>query len=79
MEFEKTFVMLKPDCLQRGLSGEVLSRIEKKGYRISEAKTAKLSEEFLREHYAHLVGKPFFPQVIELMQAGACAGDDHLR
>ncbi len=70
MPFERTFIMLKPDCLKRGLMGEVIGRIERKGYRISDAKIMTLNETVLREHYAHLAEKPFFGEILEYMMSG---------
>ncbi len=67
---ERTYIMLKPDCIQRGLVGEVVSRIEKKGYRFTDAKMMKLDEELLRVHYAHMTDKPFFPEIIAYMTSG---------
>ena len=46
---ERTYIMLKPDALQRGLIGEILARIERKGYRITAMKTMQLDEQSLRE------------------------------
>lgn len=70
MATERTYIMLKPDCIRRGLSGEVISRIERKGCRIIEAKTMRLDEAILREHYAHMTGKPFFPEIVSYMTSG---------
>lgn len=70
MAIEKTYIMLKPDCIKRGLMGEVISRIEKKGYKIIDAKMMRLDETVLREHYAHIVDKPFFPEIVEYMTSG---------
>lgn len=70
MAIEKTYIMLKPDCIKRGLMGEVISRIEKKGYKIVDAKMMRLDETVLREHYAHIVDKPFFPEIVEYMTLG---------
>lgn len=58
---ERTLVLLKPSTVMRGLIGEVTSRFEKKGLRIAGMKMLQLNDEILNEHYAHLVGKPFFP------------------
>ncbi len=74
MEIQKTYVMLKPTCVQRGLIGEVISRIERKGYKIIDAKMMYLNEEILREHYAHLTDKPFFPQILDNMTSGPVLG-----
>lgn len=70
MAIEKTYIMLKPDCIKRGLMGEVISRIEKKGYKVINAKMLRLDEIVLREHYAHIVDKPFFPEIVEYMTSG---------
>lgn len=70
MAIEKTYIMLKPDCVKRGLMGEVISRIERKNYKIVDAKMMTLSKEILREHYAHIADKPFYPEVEEYMTSG---------
>jgi nucleoside-diphosphate kinase len=70
MSVEKTYIMLKPDCIKRGLIGEVIDRIEKKGYRITNAKMMTLDEAILREHYAHIANKPFFPEILDYMTSG---------
>jgi nucleoside-diphosphate kinase len=67
---ERTYIMLKPDALKRGVAGEIISRIERKGYKIVEAKTMQLGEEILKEHYAHIADKPFFPELVEYMTSG---------
>ena len=67
---ERTYIMLKPDALQRGIAGEIIARIERKGYRITHMKTMQLDEAILREHYAHIVDKPFFPPTVEYMTSG---------
>ena len=74
MAIEKTYIMLKPDCIKRGLIGEVIARIERKGYKLLDAKMMNLSEEILREHYAHLVNKPFFPETVAYMTSGPVLG-----
>ena len=66
---ETTLVLLKPSCVQRQLIGEVVNRFERRGLRISGMKMMQLSDEILREHYAHLVDKPFFPGLCASMQA----------
>ena len=70
MAVDQTFIMLKPDCVRRGLCGRVIARIEDKGYRIVDAKMMNLDEEILREHYAHLADKPFFPDLAAFMMSG---------
>ena len=67
---ERTYIMLKPDALQRGLAGEIITRIERKGYRITQMKTLRLDEPILCEHYAHIVDMPFFPATVEYMTSG---------
>ena len=67
---ERTYIMLKPDALKRKLAGEIISRIEKKGFNITDMKMINLNEEILKEHYAHLVEKPFFPELVEYMTSG---------
>ena len=67
---ERTYIMLKPDCVERGLIGEVISRIERKGYKITNMKMMTLDEPILREHYAHLVNEDFFPLLVDFMMSG---------
>ena len=66
---ETTLVLLKPSCVQRQLIGEIVNRFERRGLRISGMKMMQLSDEILREHYAHLVDRPFFPGLAASMQA----------
>ena len=66
---ETTLVLLKPGCIHRQLIGEVVNRFERRGLRISGMKMMQLSDEILREHYAHLADKPFFPSLQASMQA----------
>ena len=57
---EKTFFIIKPDGVRRGLIGEVLKRIERRGFAIDKLEMRLASPELLREHYQELVNKPFF-------------------
>lgn len=66
---EKTLVLIKPDAIQRGLIGEVMNRFEKKGLKVIGMKMVSLDEAVLREHYAHISDKPFFPGVSSFMQS----------
>ena len=66
---EQTLVILKPSAVERNLIGEVITRIERKGLIICGMKMIQLDEAILREHYAHLVDKPFFPSIVESMTA----------
>ena len=70
MAIERTYIMLKPDCVKRGLMGGVISRIERKNYKIVDAKMMTLDEPILREHYAHIADKPFFPEIVTYMTSG---------
>ena len=62
---ETTLVIVKPSGIQRGLCGAVISRFEQKGLIIAGLKMMQLDEKILREHYAHLVDRPFFPSLVE--------------
>jgi nucleoside-diphosphate kinase len=66
---EQTLIIFKPSSLERGLVGRVLSRFESKGLAIAGMKMMQLSPEILREHYAHLVDRPFYPSVVASMTA----------
>lgn len=66
---ERTFVLLKPDAIQRGLVGEVIGRFEKKGLKLVAMKMMRLDEALLREHYAHIVEKAFYPGVELFMKS----------
>ncbi len=66
---EKTLLLVKPSAIQRGLIGELISRIERKGLRIAGIKMMQLTEEIINEHYAHLLQKPFFPAIKKSMTA----------
>lgn len=67
---ERTLVIVKPDAVQRGLIGEVLSRLEKKGLKIVGLKMTTLDLPLLKQHYAHIVTKPFFAEVAAFMSSG---------
>ncbi|MEK6982883.1 MAG: nucleoside-diphosphate kinase [Candidatus Micrarchaeota archaeon] len=60
---QQTLVFLKPDCLQRGLIGEIISRFEKRGLKIVAMKMLKITPELSKKHYAHLVTKGFYPDL----------------
>lgn len=66
---EKTLVLLKPSCVQRQLIGEVVGRFERRGLRIAGMKMMQLDEKILKEHYAHLADRPFFPTLAASMMA----------
>lgn len=69
INMEQTLVILKPSAVERNLIGEVISRIEKRGLIICGLKMMQLDETILREHYAHLVDRPFFPSLVASMTA----------
>jgi nucleoside-diphosphate kinase len=67
---QQTFVMVKPDGVRRRLVGEVIRRIEAKGYDIREMKLITVTEELARKHYAEHVEKPFFGELLEFITSG---------
>jgi nucleoside-diphosphate kinase len=64
MPWERTFAMIKPDAVQRGLVGEILCRLERKGFRIAALKMLHVSAEQARRHYAVHEGKPFYERLV---------------
>lgn len=66
---EKTLIILKPSCIQRGLIGDIISRFERKGLQLVGMKMTQLDDELLSEHYSHLADKPFFTRVKDSMMA----------
>lgn len=67
---ERTFVMLKPDAIQRGLVSEILGRLERKGLKPVAVKLMHLPKEMAERHYAEHKGKGFFPGLIEYITSG---------
>jgi nucleoside-diphosphate kinase len=67
---ERTLILVKPDGVRRGLVGEVISRIESKGYQITDLKLMNATRALLEEHYAEHKGKPFFEPLVEFMLSG---------
>ena len=70
MSTEKTLVLVKPDGVARGLVGEVIARIEAKGYSISALRMLQADRALLEKHYAEHQGKPFFEPLVEFMMSG---------
>ena len=70
MSTEKTLILVKPDGVARGLVGEVISRIESKGYSIDAVRMLKADRSLLEMHYAEHVGKPFYEPLVEFMMSG---------
>ena len=62
---ERTLVLIKPDAMQRGLAGEVISRLERRGLKIAAIRLMKVSTALAKKHYAEHDGKPFFPGLVE--------------
>ncbi|NDE72270.1 MAG: nucleoside-diphosphate kinase [Actinobacteria bacterium] len=67
---ERTLVLIKPDGVRRGLVGEVISRIEKKGYSIGALRMLHADRATLEKHYAEHQGKPFYEPLLEFMSSG---------
>lgn len=67
---ERTLVIIKPGAFQRGLCGEIIHRFERKGLKLVAMKMYRLSKEKCAEHYAHLLERPFYPNVEASMMAG---------
>lgn len=66
---EKTLIILKPSTIQRALIGKVIDRFQQKGLTVAGIKMMMLDENILREHYAHLTDRPFFPTLVKSMMA----------
>jgi nucleoside-diphosphate kinase len=64
---ERTLIVLKPDAVQRGLSGEILARFERRGFKIVALKLLTVSRELAEEHYAEHKERPFFPSLVEFI------------
>lgn len=67
---EKTLILVKPDGVERGLIGEILSRFETKGYVIEGLKMLQPTEELLAQHYAEHASKPFYRSLVDFMVSG---------
>ena len=70
MSTEKTLILVKPDGVRRGLVGEVISRVETKGYAIDAVRMLQADAALLEKHYAEHVGKPFYEPLVEFMMSG---------
>ena len=69
MSLETTLILFKTDCVEKHLVGEILKRFESEGFKIRGIKMISLSTEILHEHYAHVADRPFFPEILNFMQA----------
>jgi len=67
---KKTLILIKPDGVRRGLVGEVISRIEKKGYSVTALRMLQADRSILEKHYAEHNGKPFYEPLLEFMGSG---------
>src|SRR5689334_13465121 len=81
MALERTLIILKPDAVQRGLCGEIVTRFEKKGLQLVGAKMMKLPQQLAEAHYEPHKGKPFYPGLVKFMTSSpvivlALAGKD---
>lgn len=70
MSTERTYIMIKPDGVQRGLVGAIIARFEQKGYYLRALKLTSPTQAHLEEHYKDLATKPFFPHLIKYMLSG---------
>jgi nucleoside-diphosphate kinase len=69
MDMEKTLIVVKPDGVERGLTGAILARFETRGFRLVALKLMTVSPELAREHYSEHAEKPFFPGLVEFITA----------
>jgi len=67
-DVETTLILFKPDAISKQLCGKVLARFEEAGLKIRGLKMFRCSNDLLKEHYAHIADKPFFPEVMGFMQ-----------
>ncbi len=67
---EETLVLVKPDGVARNLTGEIIRRIEAKGYKLVDLKMVQADRDLLAQHYEEHVGKPFYEPLVEFMESG---------
>lgn len=67
---EKTFLMVKPDGVQRNLIGDIVSRFEQKGFKLAGAKLMQITEELAEQHYGEHKERPFFGELVEFITSG---------
>ncbi|MGA7227427.1 MAG: nucleoside-diphosphate kinase [Acidimicrobiia bacterium] len=70
MSNENTFIMVKPDGVERGLVGEVISRFENKGLTLERIRKLTIDEDLAKRHYEEHVAKPFFPDLLDFITSG---------
>jgi len=66
----RTLILVKPDAFERGLTGEIIARFERKGLRIAALKLMQIDQGLAEQHYAEHSSKPFFPELIEFITRG---------
>ena len=66
---QRTLILLKPDALEKRICGKVIARFEEAGFTIRGCKMIRLAPALLREHYAHIADKPFYPEVEQFMSS----------
>jgi nucleoside-diphosphate kinase len=84
MATEQTLILVKPDAFQRGLTGEIIARFERKGLRILQLQKMTMTEDLAKQHYAEHDGKPFFGELVEFITSGPLVamvleGDDAIK
>ena len=70
MSSQQTWILVKPDGVKRGLVGEVIARVERKGYKVSNLRMFTADRALLAQHYAEHEGKPFYEPLMEFMMSG---------
>ena len=70
MQLEETLILVKPDGVARGLTGEIIRRIEAKGYQLVDLRLVEPNRALLAEHYAEHEGKPFYEPLLDFMSSG---------
>jgi nucleoside-diphosphate kinase len=70
MPEERTFVMVKPDGVQRGIAGQIISRFERKGLQLAAMKMIQIPRELAEKHYAEHKGKPFYGELLDFITSG---------
>src|SRR5918992_3255411 len=71
MAVERTLILIKPDAVERKLSGEILARIERRGFDVVAGKLVRVSRELGETHYAEHREKPFFGELVEFITSGS--------
>ena len=70
MAAEATLVIVKPDAVRRGLTGEILARVERKGLRVAEMRMMRIERELAEQHYGEHRDKPFFADLVDFITSG---------